>query len=152
MHHECTMSGGCVRQDVYSPSLPPSLPLSLPLSLSPSLPSSLYLSLSPPPPPFLSLPPPPCTQDYTVSQTTLDDVFIHFASQQSEDILDHTHRPHPPAADLESGVANSDVDRLPDIVPPGNGSRKLTSSTGGIIKYTKLQDSVEVDTDHDHEQ
>lgn len=82
-----------------------------------------------------------------MSQTTLDDVFIHFASEQSEDIgVDHTRRPHPPAEDIETGVpAGDSSDRLPDIVPPGNGSRKL-STTGGIIRYTKLkEDDDDVD-------
>ena len=81
-----------------------------------------------------------------MSQTTLDDVFIHFASEQSEDVgVDHAHRPHPQAEDIETGVPASDSnDRLPDIVPPGNGSRKL-STTGGIIRYTKLEEDDDID-------
>ena len=79
-----------------------------------------------------------------MSQTTLDDVFIHFASEQREDIgVDHSHRPHPPTEDLETGVPAGDSDHLPDIVPPGNGSRKLT--TGGIIRYTKLKEDIDID-------
>ena len=86
-----------------------------------------------------------------MSQTTLDDVFIHFASEQSEDIvMDHTLRPHPPKEDPENGVAVADGDHLPDIVPPGNGSRKL-STTGGIIQYTKLRKDIDGESDSDHE-
>ena len=80
-----------------------------------------------------------------MSQTTLDDVFIHFASEQSEDIgVDHTHRSHPQAEDPEATrvAATSDTsDKLPDVVPPGNGSRKLTT-IGGIIRYTKLREDI----------
>ena len=88
-------------------------------------------------------------QDYSVSQTTLDDVFIHFASEQSEDIgADHTHRSHPSADNLEIGVlAGGNGDQLPDIVPPGNGSRKL-STTGGIIRYTKLREDIDIDSEN----
>ena len=84
-----------------------------------------------------------------MSQTTLDDVFIHFASEQSEDIgLDHAHRPHPSSDSLEIGVPPSDSsDHLPDIVPPGNGSRKL-STTGGIIRYTKLREDIDIDSEN----
>ena len=84
-----------------------------------------------------------------MSQTTLDDVFIHFASEQSEDIgVDHAHRPHPSADNLEIGVPASDSgDQLPDIVPPGNGSRKL-STTGGIIRYTKLREDIDIDSEN----
>ena len=81
-----------------------------------------------------------------MSQTTLDDVFIHFASEQSEDIgIGHAHRPHPQAEDPEAtggAASTSDGDKLPDIVPPGNGSRKLTT-IGGIIRYTKLQKDID---------
>ena len=89
-----------------------------------------------------------------MSQTTLDDVFIHFASEQREDInVDHAHKPHPSADNLEIGVpASSSSDHLPDIVPPGNGSRKL-STTGGIIRYTKLREDIDDDIDgENHEQ
>ena len=82
-----------------------------------------------------------------MSQTTLDDVFIHFASEQSEDIgVDHAHRPHLQTEDPEAtrAAATSDNDKLPDIVPAGNGNRKLTT-TGGIIRYTKLR--VDIDDD-----
>ena len=90
-------------------------------------------------------------QDYSVSQTTLDDVFIHFASEQREDIgVNRAHKPHPSADNPEMGVsAGSSSDHLPDIVPPGNGSRKL-STTGGIIRYTKLREDIDID-DENHE-
>ena len=89
-----------------------------------------------------------------MSQTTLDDVFIHFASEQSEDVGEHAHRPHPPAEDLEStGVAvKGGRDHLPDIVPPGNGSRKFTSPIGGIIRYTKLRENAADEDDDDSEE
>lgn len=91
------------------------------------------------------------SQEYSVSQTTLDDVFIHFASEQSEDIhMDHTHWSHPPREDVDGGAVSGEGDHLPDIVPPGNGSRKLTS-TGGIIKYTKLQEDLDGVVESVHE-
>ena len=48
-------------------------------------------------------------QDYSVSQTTLDDVFIHFANEQSEEVgLMGQTRP-----------SAEDIDALPDIIPLG---------------------------------
>lgn len=50
-------------------------------------------------------------QDYTLSQTSLDDVFIHFANEQSEDagleVFSSTNR--------EDLPVNRDM-QLPDIV------------------------------------
>jgi len=52
-------------------------------------------------------------QDYSVSQTTLDDVFIHFANSQSEEV----------------GIINGMVDLLPDIVPLGPPEHAEISQT-----------------------
>ncbi len=45
-------------------------------------------------------------QDYSVSQTTLDDVFIHFANEQSEEV-----------GIMRGEVPNDEM--LPDLVPLG---------------------------------
>ncbi len=49
---------------------------------------------------------PTLVQDYSVSQTTLDDVFIHFANEQSEEV------------GIMRGAAPTD-EMLPDLVPLG---------------------------------
>ena len=52
------------------------------------------------------------TQDYSVSQTTLDDVFIHFANEQSEEAgLGNGTHPLVNNGSTEAGTT------LPDLVP-----------------------------------
>ena len=49
------------------------------------------------------------TQDYSISQTTLDDVFIHFASAQREEVeLCNSHE--------EDKASSHDNTQLPDVV------------------------------------
>lgn len=50
-------------------------------------------------------------------------------------------------------MASGKADHLPDIVPPGNGSKRL-SSTGVImsLRYAKLRDNIDNgNQDSDHE-
>ena len=51
-------------------------------------------------------------EDYSLSQTTLDDVFIHFANQQSEDAGLLRQQ----GAEFESEATPTEPAKLPDVV------------------------------------
>ena len=68
-----------------------------------------------------------------MSQTTLDDVFIHFANQQSDELG--------PCEGVGSDDATpTSVQVLPDIVPDSNGGRRSKSENGPNYKYSALLD------------
>lgn len=71
-------------------------------------------------------------QDYSLSQTTLDDVFIHFANEQSEE-----------AWQLRAGESPTPAPAtppLPDLVAATGASR----SSGGVVTFTSQEEHVQL--------
>ena len=64
-------------------------------------------------------------EDYSLSQTTLDDVFIHFANQQNEEagLLKQQ------GVELEGETTPTEPIRLPDVVVQTSGDKPSSTVT-----------------------
>ena len=69
-------------------------------------------------------------EDYSVSQTTLDDVFIHFANQQSDVMPSGDGGDVMPSGDGGDVMPSGDGG---DVIPSGDGGDVMPSGDGGDV-------------------